>query len=221
VPRRINLLPRTERVRTATNVPVLALMAAGVLVVFALALGYYLLRSQRSSLESELGVLKDHRQRLEQQIAELDKYKELAAQASKMEETVRAVYAGRTLVSEVLGDLSRALPENVWLTTLTITAGDPLEESQEQGAKAGTIVSGTGSLSMQGNTYSFPDVATVLVRLRLVPSMKGITLASAGDPIGTVDPDRHVRGFSLVSSIVNTQSVDTPLPMSRVEVEGL
>ena len=128
------------------------------------------------------------------------------------------MYAGRTLVSDVLSDLSRVLPENVWITSLTITAGDP----QTAPADGQTdIVSESGTVSMQGNTYSFPDVALLLVRLKLVEAFQRITLGGAGDPYGTVDPAKKVRGFSLTTTLVNTQSADTQLPISKVEVEGL
>jgi Tfp pilus assembly protein PilN len=221
VPRRINLLPKTERVRTTTNVPALALIAGGVIVVFALALGYYLLSSQRNSLQQDLTNLKDKRADLEQQVAALNQYKQLAAQTRDMEETVRGVYAGRTLVAKVLNDFSRALPENVWLVSMTLGAGDPQVAPAGQTGTPSTFVSGIGSLAMQGDTYSFSDVALVLVRLRLISSLRDITLGSAGDPIGATDPAKHVVGFSLTTNVVNTQSPDTQLPISRVEVEGL
>lgn len=216
--RRINLVPRTERVRTTTNVPALALLAGGVVVVFILALVYYLWSTERSTLQSELETLENTRTALEQQVKALDQYKRLANEASSMEQVVLGAYAGRTLVSRVLSDLSKALPENVWLTSLNVTAGEPLVASDAPGP---AFVSGTGTLSMQGNTYSFPDVALLLVRLKLVPSFRDIVLGSAGDPIGTVDPTKDIRGFTLSTSVINTQPADTQLPMTRVEVEGL
>jgi Tfp pilus assembly protein PilN len=221
MPRRINLLAKAERVRTATNVPALALMVGAVIVVFGLGLGYFLLSSERSSAQDQVVQLQSTRAKLEAQIQELDKYKQLATQVSEREELVRGVYAGRTLVSEVLSDLSRALPDNVWITGMTMTAGDPQEKAAEGSPAAGTVVSGVGSLSMQGDTYSFPDVALLLVRLRLVPALNGITLSSAGEPMGSVDPTKHVRGFSLTATVINSQAADTQLPMSGVEVEGL
>jgi len=221
VPKRINLVPKSERVRTATNVPALALIAGGILVVFSLALSYYLLNNQRNSLREELSGLEDQRASLEQQVRALDSYKELAAQVATMEETVRGVYAGRTLVYDVLSDISRALPENVWLTTMSLSLGEPQQVSNAEDENNGKIVSGVGSLSIQGNTYSFPDVSALLVRLKLVPSLREITLGSAGNPVGNVDPSKHVRGFSMTTAVVNTQEPDTALPMSKVEVEGL
>jgi Tfp pilus assembly protein PilN len=219
VPRRINLLPRTERVRTTTNVAGLSLLAGAVIVVFALALSFYLLTSQRSSLRDDLAGLQRKSADLQQQVQALDKYKQLATQKKAMEDTVRVVYAGRTLVSQVLNDFSRAIPDNVWITSMELSVGDPQTAPADK--SSATLVSGVGSLAIQGNTYSFSDVALVLVRLRLVSSLQGITLISAGDPIGTTDAAKHVVGFSLDTAVVNTQSADTQLPISKVEVEGL
>jgi Tfp pilus assembly protein PilN len=221
VPRRINLLPKTERVRTATNVSALAIMAGGVILLFALVLSYYLLSSSRSSLQDELAVLEGKRIKLEAQVASLNAYKVLAAEVSAKEGIVRGVYAGRTLVAEVLSNLSRAIPANVWITGMTNTAGDPQTVAGAAAQTPGALTSGIGSFTMQGNTYSFPDVALLLVRLRLVPSLQAIALNSAGEPIGEVDPTKNIRGFSILSSVVNTQLPDTSLPMSKVEVEGL
>jgi Tfp pilus assembly protein PilN len=221
VPGRINLLPKTERVRTATNVPALLMLAGGVVVVFILALTYFLVSSDRSSLQDELVLLQDKRAKLEAQMAALDEYKKLATQASTMAEVVRGAYAGRTSVAKLLSDFSRAIPANVWLTTMTIGAGDPQSASGEGAATGGKLVSAVGSFSIQGNTYSFPDVALLLVRLRLVPSLSDVTLNNAGNPVGAVDSTKEIRGFSLAADVVNPQPADTPLPMSKVEVEGL
>jgi Tfp pilus assembly protein PilN len=221
VPRRINLLPKTERVRTTTNVGALSLIAGGVIVVFALALSYYLLTSQRNSLQDDLSALQRQSADLQQQVRALDKYKELATQKKAKEDTVRAVYAGRTLLSQVLNDFSRAIPENVWLVSMNLSAGDPQTAPGTSTPAAGTLVSGVGALAIQGNTYSFSDVALILVRLRLLSSLRDITLNNAGDAIGNTDPTKHVVGFSIDTLVVNTQSKDTQLPISKVQVEGL
>jgi len=221
VPRRINLLPRTERVRTTTNVAALSLIAGGVIVVFVLALSYYLLSGQRSSLRDDLSALQKHSADLQQQVQALEKYKQLATETKTMEDTVRGVYAGRTLLSQVLSDFSRAIPDNVWLVSMAVSAGDPQTAPTGTPATTGTLSSGIGSLSIQGDTYSFSDVALILVRLKLIPSLQGITLNTAGNPLGPVDASKHVVGFSLDTTVVNTQSKDTQLPISKVQVEGL
>jgi Tfp pilus assembly protein PilN len=220
VPKRINLVPRAERVRTTTNFAGLALLAVGVLVVFGLGFGYYLLSSERSDLTQEHEGLVDKRTKLEAEVALLQEYKALANSKAYMEEIVQGVYAGRTLVSEVLGDLSVAVPENVWFANLNLTAADPGGAYAVQVGAPVAAIDSNSSFSMDGNTYSFPDVALLLVRLRLVDGLRNISLVSAGNPIGAVAEGEEVRGFSITATVVNTQSEDKPLPVSKV-VEGL
>lgn len=214
--KRINLLPRSERVRTATNVPALLLLVFGLVVIFGLGLGYYLLTADRSDLEDELALKQRTRAELMAQVAALEQYKVLAQERAEMEEVVTSVYAGRTLLSKVLSDLSLVTPENIWLTNLSVTAGDPQVVTE-----AGETLSGVGTISMQGNTYSFYDVAAYLVRLKLIESLADITLSNAGPPIGAVDPNKDVKGFSLSAQVINTQPTGTQLPISKVKMEGL
>ncbi len=216
---RINLVPQGERARTVTNVGALALIVVSVLVVFALGLSYYLLSTSRSSLQEDLTSLEGERQRLEVQVAALASYQDLARQRSNLELVVQSVYAGRTLVSEFLSDLSLVLPENVWLANISLSAADPAGAFAAAGA-SGVEVAGT--FSTDGFTYSFPDVALLLVRLQLVESLRSITLKQAGGAEGgSVDPTKKVRRFSIAGGIVNVQAPDEPLPVSKVEVEGL
>lgn len=216
--KRINLLPRTERVRTATNVPALILLVVGLVIVFALGFGYYWLSTERGNLEDELVEKQAQLSDLQAQVDTLDEYRRLAAEVSRREEVVTGVYAGRTLLSKVLSDFSLVIPENVWITTMSLTAGEAQVELADQ---PGTFVSGQGTMSLSGDTYSFPDVAAFLVRLKLISALSDITLGSAGAALGGVDPAKDVKGFSLSATISNTQPEDTQLPISKVEVEGL
>jgi hypothetical protein len=77
-----------------------------------------------------------------------------------------------------------------------------------------------GSLALVGNTYSFEDVARLLVRLEQIPAVSTVSLGSAGPPSGQVDPTKGVRGFTVQAAIHNEQAPDTQLPVSQVEVEA-
>jgi Tfp pilus assembly protein PilN len=181
--------------------------AAAVLVVAVLGLSWYLLSSSRSDLQNELAARQADRTRLEQEVQALATYKALGTQKANLEEVVRRVYAGRTSVADFLSDLSLVLPENVWLASMNLTTADP------------AATGGAGSFRMSGNTYTFPDVALLLVRLKLVDALQQISLDQAGPGQGSVDPEQ-VRGFTISAALFNTQSPDTPLPVSKV-VEGL
>jgi Tfp pilus assembly protein PilN len=73
----------------------------------------------------------------------------LAEQRSATEKVVQSVYAQRTLVADILDEMSLVVPENVWFQSLSITTADPAPTAVGAGAPA------DNSLSLEGNTYSF------------------------------------------------------------------
>ncbi len=73
-----------------------------------------------------------------------------------------------------------------------------------------------GSLSVDGMTYEFEDVAQFLVRLQLIEAISDIQLGSAT----TEGEGSTIKRFSIDAVVDNTQDQETPLPMSQVEVEG-
>lgn len=220
--RRINLVPAEQRRRTATDFGLLLVVAAAFVVVAGIALSYFYFGGILSDKEAELADLQTQNQQLQGQLAALAKYEEVDRERQTAEDLVRQVYAGRTLLSEILGDLSLVVPDNVWFSTFTITAPDPPPVlTQEQAAAQGNIATETrGSMSISGNTYSFEDVATFLIRIEQIPAVGTVTLGSAGAPNGSVDPKKTVRGFSVEVGVHNVQPADTQLPVSRVEVEA-
>lgn len=207
--RRINLVPHSERARTRTNVGMLGIVAAAIVVLFAVGLGYYLLNNTLGERQDELSRVEDEARALQQQVSALNKYGALANDRERAEETVQAIYSGRTLVSDILDSLSLVMPENAWLDSLTVSAPD----------LAGAEVVGSGSLSLSGSTYSFEDVAQVLVRLQLIPALTQIDLQSAaGSDQGATG--QGIKTFS-VEAAINPPTGEALLPVSQVEVEGL
>lgn len=219
--RRINLVPADQRPRTRTDLGLVAVGVATVAVLVGLAFGYFYFSGALSDKEAELSDLQSQNAQLTAQLAALAKFQEIEGQRQAAEDLARTIYAGRTLVSEVLGDLSLVVPDNVWFSSVSVTAGDP-PPAPIPGQTDGTVpaVVTQGSLSITGNTYSFEDVARFLVRLDQMPSLGLVSLGSAGDPVGSVDPAKDVRGFSVTAAVYNTQAEDTQLPVSRVEVEA-
>jgi len=215
VVRRINLVPAGERARTKTDVGVLVLVIAGVVVLAGMAFSYYTFNNELSSKQDELAQLQSENAQIQAQLASLAAFDALAQKTTETETLVQALYVGRTLVSQVLGDISRGIPDNAWFTSLNVDApvatvgGDP----------AATVES-TGSVDIQGNTYSFEDVATFLVRMELVPGMVDINLSTATSATGVFDVRKTVKGFSVGTGLVNTQDPNTALPLTQVQVSG-
>jgi Tfp pilus assembly protein PilN len=217
MPRRINLVPRGERARTTTNVGMLAVVVSAIVVLFALALGYYMFSNSLSDRKSTLENLQQERATLEAQVSALQAYERLASQRKGTETVVQGIYAMRTLVAPILGDISLVIPENVWFVSMSLSAADPLATGEATGAETAS----NGTLTLEGDTYSFEDVAQFLVRMQLIQALSGIDLLSAGEPIGNVDETKDVKGFSIAAFVNNTQDEEAVLPLSQVEVEGL
>jgi len=182
----------------------LGLVAAAIVVLFGIGLGYYLLSNSLSEREDELGGLRTETQALQAQVAALKKYDALASERKSAETTVEDIYASRTLVSDFLNSLSLVVPENVWLDQLNVQTAEPNTEGA------------VGTVALAGSTYSFEDVAQLLVRLRLIPTLRDIDLQSATGAASGSD----IKTFSVEAGLA-PPAEGAALPVSQVEVEGL
>lgn len=218
--RRVNLVPPSERSRTTTDVGLLALLGAAIVVIFAIGFGYYLLNNTLTDREQELADLQQQNAVLQGQLAELQQYGDIQRDRVSTEEVVQGIYSSRTLVSDILDAISLVVPENAWFQTIALTTLDPKSSgAAAEGGQSAPAEVGDNEISIEGNTYSFQEIAQVLVRLQLVPSLSGVNLVSAGLPRGTTDPEIEVKGFSIEAVVDAPESTDTPLPLSQVEVE--
>lgn len=211
--RRINLVPVAERARTKTDVGALALIIVGVIVLAGIGFSYYYFSNQLSTKKDELAQLQAENAQVQAELASLAGFDALAQKEKEAQKLVQSLYAGRTLVSQVLGDFSLVIPDNAWLNNLSVDA--PV--SAVAGAVNGGAAS-AGKVGIQGNTYSFEDVATFLVRLELMPGFVDVNLASATSAAGGSDPNKTVKNFSVGAGLVNTQDPTTPLPLTLIEV---
>ena len=75
----------------------LGFVAAAIVVLFGIGLGYYLFRSSLDERRDELESIRQETQALQAQVAALKKYDVLASDRKAAEATVEEIYAGRTL----------------------------------------------------------------------------------------------------------------------------
>jgi type IV pilus assembly protein PilM len=105
------------------------------------------------------------------------------------DEAVRAtavanVLGGRLAWEAVFRDMSRVLPANVWLSTLSLTAPDT-SANLADGTVPGSSAAAPGvepvptAVAIDGFTFTQPDVARLLARLATLPSLKRVTLTSS------------------------------------------
>ena len=126
---RINLLPKEQRVQRAP-VSTTRILAAvgGVVLVLAMAYGWYWLSSDVSRIETSIQQTRTDLKRYEELAKQVDKYR---AEKKRLEEKIQVI---ETLVAaqagpvRLLDELSKALPAEVWLTALNRT-GKRLEIS--------------------------------------------------------------------------------------------
>ena len=116
---------------------------------------------------------------------------------------VASVLGGRLAWDAVFRDISRVLPENVWLTSLSMTqpqAGNLSDAAAAAGSvqTPGQPAAAPTAVSIDGFTYTQPDVARLLARLATLPSLRTVTLTSSG---GQVLGTKKVVHFVIVADL--------------------
>jgi Tfp pilus assembly protein PilN len=161
--RAVNLLPRdtaNQRRVTQQNLPVVVGAGLGVIVTGALALTFL---SAASSVKSAQQQLND----VTAQLAATPKppaptpvpNSQLAGEQSARVTAVSTAIGARVAWDRILREFSLVLPDDVWVTSLSL-AGD-------------------NGLAISGTTYSHESVARLLARLALIPELSEITLSGS------------------------------------------
>jgi Tfp pilus assembly protein PilN len=101
-----------------------------------------------------------------------------------------------------LGDIARVLPGTVWLSDMTVvspTPADSLAPSTPAPTPATGPSSGSTGFTINGYTYTMDDVALLLQRLQLLPTLSDVTLGSTSN--STIGLKKVVQ-FSITASMV-------------------
>jgi type IV pilus assembly protein PilM len=200
--RGVNLLPpelRGQRRKRPSALAVALPVAAAVPIA---ALGFLFVQAKAD--------VSDQRSALEAVQAEIDALPEptrpqidptLAVEQQQRAAALASVLGGRLAWERVLGDLSRALPRDVWLTKFSARTPDPAVTTATTAAAPtatpGVPVTPTG-VTIEGYTYSLPDVALLLSRLGTVPSLTNVVLGtSEKKKIGK----RNAISFTIIADI--------------------
>jgi Tfp pilus assembly protein PilN len=186
----VNLLPPDLRgaakpaTALAADEPTGRMAAFGVLGALAfcvVALAAYVLTGNTvKDRQAQLDQVTAQATSVAQQAAKLKPYADFAAQAQQRVQTVKDLASARFDWEQALRDVSRAVPANVTLSTLSGTiAGDA--SGGGSGGLRGTIPS--PAIEMQGcTTGGQTDVATLLSRLRNVDGVTRVSLESSVRP---------------------------------------
>jgi Tfp pilus assembly protein PilN len=185
----VNLLPSEQRGSAKTTAAAAtpapggsafgAYVVIGVLAFAVAALALYTLAGNViKDRQSKLAQVTQESQQTQAKASALQSYADFKTLATQRVATVKGLAASRFKWERTLGDLSRAVPGDVHLTSLDGTVGTEV-------AGGGSSASGlrgavqAPALELQGCTKSQADVATLMSRLRIVRGVTRVTLAKS------------------------------------------
>jgi type IV pilus assembly protein PilM len=180
--RSVNLLPTDVRAaaRKRPNLVAIALPVAVAVPVAALGFMFVSAHGKVSDSQAELDAVSAQIDALPTPQGPVIDVSLQGAQAQRAQ-AVANVLGSRVAWDAVLRDVSRVLPENVWLSSLqaqvaaTPAAGTiPVAATVTPGVPAAP----TGAL-IDGYTYAQTDVARLLARLATLPTLSNVTLTSS------------------------------------------
>jgi Tfp pilus assembly protein PilN len=176
--RAVNLIP-TDQQRGAGGAAgksgggAYILLGALALIV-VLAASYVVAGKSVTDKKTKLADLSRQATAAEAKSASLTSYTKFASIRAKRVETVSQLAASRFDWAHALREVSRVLPENAWLTSLTATTSP----SVNVGGAGGTLRTALDvpAIQLQGCTTSQASVAKLIARLRLVDGVQRVSL---------------------------------------------
>jgi type IV pilus assembly protein PilM len=198
--RAVNLLPgdvRQQGGQKPSLVTVGAPVAVAVLSVGLLAFTFMGARSDVADQRQQLDAVRAQIAALpEPSRAVIDPA--LAGEQAARAQALATVLGSRLSWEPVLRDISRVLPAQVWLESLSAQA----PEAATPVLNVGTAVPSTPTgLTLRGSTYTHGDVALLLARLQAVPSLESVTLVSSGLASAKEGVAKRVVTFEIVADL--------------------
>jgi len=198
--KRMNLLPPElrprEGARRGSSYMVVGALFASVvaMLVYGIVIG-----GVRSD-ETELASLKDETQQANARAEALRPYGEFAAMKDQRERSILAVADTRFDYDRLTRELTRILPEDVWVGHLQVAPAPPEQEVLEAGADSATgSLAPPPAMTVSGCAPSQDIVADTLDRLRALTGATNVTLGSSRQSDGTAAAASSTRKPYLVS----------------------
>ena len=180
--RRIDLLPAVYEDRRRQRRNVTSVLIAGLLVLLLLVGWWFYLGMQINDAEDELAQVQAENAALESQIAELQRFADLAAEVEAKRTALQTVFAGDLDWPALLTEVAMVIPGEVWLTTLNASAGTT-EGAAPVGTETAAVRIDTkepfGRITFTGTSLSMPGVAKWMIRLESVREFFAVYLNSA------------------------------------------
>jgi len=184
--RAVNLIPTDVRrggaAPSRSGGAVYVLLGALAIAVVALA-SYVLTQNSISDRQTQLAKVKRDADAAQSTAAALQPYRDFAELSQTRVETVRSLAGSRFDWERAMRGLALVLPDDVWLTSFvgTVAPGINLGDSGTGSGDTGTLRSSqqVPAVELVGCTVDQAEVARVMARLRLVPGVTQVSLASS------------------------------------------
>ena len=160
---RVNLLPteikKGQQVRRRTLL--VALIGAAVIGVIILLWVFQSVRL--SQVNSDIEAQDQTNQSLQQEIAGLQKYADIQAEAQQQEDLLASAYADEIAYSGVLVDVSKVIPNDTYLSQFSSAVTAPTQTTTSS-----TETTFVGTMTFSGSSLHFDSLSVWLTRLEEV-----------------------------------------------------
>jgi Tfp pilus assembly protein PilN len=198
----VNLLPPDRRDLGRT--PFLGPLASEPLLTAAITLvvvvvGGLVLASHSAS--SKVATRNHTLRQLDARLATLEAEKRSASAAGTASRlsSVTTIAGQRTSWDDFLGTISRVVPEDVWLLSLSAAEQDATTSTTSTPPPAPNSSGAPTAVTVTGYTYSQPSVARMMRRLELVPWLQDVSLVTSAK---SAIADHTVYQFTLGANFV-------------------
>ena len=182
----VNLLPpeilEGQRWRRVTGLVLLA----GAVVLGLILIVYLAQVNTLGGVRDEIAAQERTNAQIRSQIAELQRFEDLQVRAQAKQELLASAFVGEASFSGLLMDLSRVIPSDAALSSLSVSVAPPTGEEDVEAVATGFV----GAISTAGDAEGFDSLSTWLTRLEQVegwvnPWMSTISRRDQGGSIYT------------------------------------
>jgi Tfp pilus assembly protein PilN len=189
--RRIELIPESYLRKRQRRRTLGMIAGAGLMVVLLLLLYWVYLTMQVSEANQQLADVQARNSQLQAEITELQRFAELETEVQNKQAALTTVMAGDLDWPALLTEVAMIAPGEVWLETLTASAGTTEGATQVGTETAPIRVSDqtpAGRIQFTGKSTSMPGVAKWLVRLRTSKEFEAAWLNNANQSEAETGP---------------------------------
>jgi Tfp pilus assembly protein PilN len=195
----VNLLP-PEILRAQRSKRVALLMVIAGAVVVVLVFLFYLVQVKHlADVRSETEAQQRTNAQFQAEIADLQKYEALQAEAQQKSSLLSGAFAGEVSMSGLLMDLSSVTPSDSYLSSLSIQTGQSAGSTTDTTSAAIFV----GNIQMSGESIGFPTLSSWLVRLEQIDGWVNPWMPSIASA------DQTINSFTFSLSVDLTPDVLT------------